>query len=142
MDDAKSVFERVAKMLDELYLKAEPGLRSEGFEVEERSARTYHYKNNHLFWSCFFLKTWLLDLDRARVTVHVSYGEPATLKTLPAVEVTWRAEVFREGQRSRTDEKGIAAYSTDDLQREGLAAIVLKAFTNGAALLVRCEVSQ
>ncbi len=77
MTYAEAEFSRAERILDDLVKKAENSLVRTGIQIEDQSARTYHYKNDHLLWSYWFSREWPVDVETARVTVRLSYGEPA-----------------------------------------------------------------
>lgn len=69
-------FRRIESRLDEMVGKAEPDFRSVNVRVQDCSDRNYHYKNEHRSWSHSFLKEWDVGVERARITVRISYTEP------------------------------------------------------------------
>lgn len=135
MDQIEAEFRRVEAILDGLLEPAGERLRSAGLHVEDRSARTYHYKNDRPFWSHAFLKDWLVDIENARVTIWLDYAEPVRLQDSPRLRLTWRAELFRQGQVSSIDKRGEALRTLDDLQRDGIAAAVIEALAEAAGCL-------
>lgn len=135
MERVESIFRRVEGVLDELLKKDDERLRSAGLVIEDHSGRTYHYKNDHLSWSQVIRKEWRVDLQRARVTVTLYYGEPAQPDELPTLTVTWRAELFQQGQESSIDKRGTFARSLQDVQQEGVAPVIDTAIAQGAACL-------
>lgn len=135
MDPIETIFRRVEAVLDGLLEHAREQLHSAGMQVEDHSARTYHYKNDHLFWSHRFQKDWLVGIENARVTVGLDYSEPAGLQDPPRIDLTWRAELFRQGQVSSIDQRGEAPLTLDDLQRGGIAVVIADAVAKGAACL-------
>lgn len=86
--------------------EAEVQLRAAALQLEDRSARTYHYKNEYLLWDHCFLAEWCVDADRARVTARVVYGEPVRPAATPELELSWRAELFQQGHEPRIDKRG------------------------------------
>lgn len=135
MEHPESIFRRVEGVLDELLKKDDERLRSAGLVIEDHSGRTYHYKNHHLCWSQVFRQEWPVDLERARVTVTLYYGEPAQPGELPMLTVTWRAELFQRGQESSIDKKVTFTRSLQDVQHEGVAPVIDTAIAQGAACL-------
>jgi hypothetical protein len=135
LKQVEAEFRRVEAILDGLLEQDEQRLRSAGLQVEDRSARTYHYKNQFLFWSHVFMKDWAVDVERARVTVRLDCGEPVQPGDPARIELTWRAELFRTGQVSSIDKAGQALRSLADLQQKGIAATVMEAIAEGAAWL-------
>lgn len=135
MDPAEVQFRRVESVLDELVGKAQNQLRSADMRLEDRSARKYHYKNNHLVWSYAFLKEWRIGTEKARLTVVLSYGEPVNSEAVPEIELTWRAELFQQGQESRIDTKGNSKCSLADVERYGILTLVNGAVQEGTAHL-------
>lgn len=134
-DPIETAFRRVETLLDGLLAHADTALRSAGMQVEDHSARTYHYKNDHLFWSHSFVKDWPVDIEQARVTVCLDYAEPVQPQDPPRIRLTWRAELFRTGQASAVDERAEAWLSLDDLQRAGIAAVIADAVRQAAVNL-------
>jgi hypothetical protein len=135
MDRIEAEFRRVESILDELLEQAGEPLRVAGLRVVDHSGRTYHYKNDYLFWSHAFVKEWPVDPERARVTAYLDYAEPMRLEEPPRVRLSWRAELFQQGQTSSVDERGESVLSLDDLQRRGIGAAVVEAVAEGAARL-------
>ena len=135
MDRIEVVFRRVESILDELLEQAGEPLRVAGLRVDDHSGRTYHYKNDYLFWSHAFVKDWPVGLERARVTVCLDYAEPMRLEEPPRVRLSWRAELLQQGQTSSVDERGESLLLLDDLQRRGIGAAVVEAVAEGAARL-------
>ena len=76
MDSVETEFRNVEEKLDLLLASEKRALCSAGFVVEDNSSRTYHYKNSHLIWIHSFRKEWLVDIERACVSVTLSYSEP------------------------------------------------------------------
>lgn len=132
---AEKQFREVEKTLDELLRKVEDQLRSSGLTIEDHSARTYHYKNDHLFWCYSFQKEWLVDVERACVTSRLSYGEPVGPNDAPEIKVSWRAEIFRQGQESRIDKRNEKNYSLQQVQQEGMSHLVMTAIEEGSSCL-------
>jgi hypothetical protein len=131
MDLREAAFRRVESTLDELVMRAEQDIRSAAVRAEDRSARTYHYKNSHLFWSYTFLKEWRVNAERARITVSLTYGEPVNPEAPPEVEIGWRAELFQQGHESRIDERGKSSCALADIERQGIASLVKGAIREG-----------
>jgi hypothetical protein len=120
-------------MLDALLAAALPQLAD--VQVEDRSARTYHYKNEYLLWQYSFLKEWHVDAETARVTVNLIYGEPVEPGAAAEAELCWRAELFQRGQESRIDERSGSRYSLADIERQGMADAIAAAIQEGTNCL-------
>ena len=135
MDSAEGEFRRVERLLDDLAAVAEKQLLSANVQSEDKSARTYHYKNDHLFWERMFLKEWRVESERARVTVNLMYGEPIHPSATPELKLSWRAELFQHGHESRIDKRGKSECSLSDIQQQGLAGLVLGAIHEGSGHL-------
>jgi hypothetical protein len=135
MEKAEKEFRRVEAVLDGLLERDAARLRSAGLHAEDHSSRTYHYKNPHLFWSHTFMKDWLVDVDKARVTIHLHYGEPVRPEDPPRIQLTWRAELFRQGQESSIDKKGETLHALAELKQDGIAAVIMEAIGEGASWL-------
>ena len=135
MDAIEQQFREIEKILDGMLRESEGQLRSSGIQIIDQSARTYHYKNDHLFWSYSFQKEWLVEVERARVTVGMSYGEPVRPNDAPEIKVSWRAELYRQAQVSRIDKKGEKTHSLSRVQHEGVSFFVNAAIEEGAACL-------
>lgn len=132
---AEKQFREVEKTLDELLRNAESQLRSSGLSIKDHSARTYHYKNDHLFWCFSARKEWLVDIEKACVTARLSYGEPVRPNDAPEIKVSWRAEIYRQGQESRIDKKNEKCYSLQQVQQEGISRLVMTAIAEGSQCL-------
>jgi hypothetical protein len=128
-------FRRVEAILDVLLGEDAGQLRAAGLDIQDQSARTYHYKNAHLFWSHTFLKEWRVDGETARVTIDLQYSEPFRPGDPPEIQLTWRAELFRQGQVSSISKRGGSLRPLADLQHDGIAAVVMHALAEGAACL-------
>ena len=137
MESAEAQFRQVEATLDDLIENATSSLRAVSVEVEEHSARNYHYKNDHLFWSYSFRRDWLVDGETARVTVRLFYGEPVQLNEAPELEFTWQAELFRRGQESRVEQRFARTCSLRELEREGISNVVLNAVAEASQYLPR-----
>lgn len=135
MDPIEIAFRRVETLLDGLLGQAAEQLRSVGLQIEDRSARTYHYKNGHLLWSHSFLKEWLVDIEKARVTACLDYSEPVQPQDPPRIRLTWQAELFRQGQVSSIDKRGEELLTLDDLQRDNIAVVISDAIAKAVACL-------
>lgn len=132
---AEEEFRRVERTLDELLAAAREQLRSAEVQLEDRSARTYHYKNEHLFWEHQFLKEWCVEGERARVTVCLIYGEPTQLDATPELELSWRAEVFQQGHESRIDKRGKLKLLLPHVQKHGIASLITGAIHEGRSYI-------
>lgn len=132
---AEKQFREVERALDELLRKAEGQLRSLGISIEDHSARTYHYKNDHLVWCFSFRKEWLVDIEKARVMTRLSYSEPVSPSDAPEIKVSWRAEAFRQGQESRIDKRNEKSYPLHQVQQEGISHLVTTATAEGSQCL-------
>jgi hypothetical protein len=135
MNPIETAFRRIETLLDELLEHAGEQLRCAGLQIEDHSARTYHYKNDHLFWSHSFLKDWLVDIEKARVTVSLDYSEPVRPQDPPSIRLTWRAELFWQGQVSSIDKRGEALLTLNDLKRDGIAVVIADAVAKAAVCL-------
>ncbi len=137
MDLVEAEFRNVEKRLDLLLASEKLAFSTAGFVVEDNSARTYHYKNSHLFWIHSFRKEWLVDVERACVTVSLSYGEPIEAKSgATCVDLGTRAEMFQQGRESRIDERTDSKVSLVDLERLGIFNVVTTAFEESARCLL------
>ena len=110
-------------------------LLADGFQIFDDSSRKYHYKNDHLFWDYRFQKEWLVDIEQACVTIHLTYGEPAQPKETPNINISWRAEVYRQGQESRIDESNEKIITLEDVKNKGISSLVINEFEEGAKKL-------
>jgi hypothetical protein len=128
-------FRRIESRLDELVGKAELDLRSQEVRVEDWSARNYHYNNSYLFWSHSFLKEWIVGVERARITVCLSYHEPLNPEGPCEIELSWRAELFQQGQQSRIDKGSKSTFSLADIERQGIYSLVEAAILEAKAYL-------
>jgi len=135
MKEVEAEFRCIERVLDDLLERDEERLRSAGLRHDDRSARIYHYKNDHLSWFHTFTKEWVVDVERARVTVGLYYGEPVQPQEAPKIELTWRAEQFRQGQESSIDKSGKATCAFRNVQEDGISAMVTKAVADGAECL-------
>src|SRR5579859_6787483 len=117
MESVEAAFRQTEGVLDELLKKDEERLRSSGLDIEDHSGRTYLRKNDPLSWFHIFRKEWRVDHEKARVTVTLYCGEPARAEDLPALTVTWRAELFQQGQESSIDKRGTFTRSLRDVQQ-------------------------
>lgn len=135
MDDIEAKFRNTEKILDQLLKTEEQPLLAQDVKIEDRSARTYHYKNQYLFWSHSFRKEWLVEAERACVTVHLSSGEPIQSNDPPIVKLDWRAELYSQGKESRIDKRHEESYSLAEIERAGITRLVMKAIQEGAACL-------
>lgn len=139
MDNAEVEFRHIERRLDDLVREAKAHFRSADVLIEDRSARGYHYKNDHLFWSICFVKEWRVDIERARVTVELEYGEPLAEGDTPVIELKWRAELFQEGQDSRIDRRGQSNCSLAGLERQGIFGLVEGSIREATACLPHTE---
>lgn len=128
-------FRRIESRLDEMVGRAEPDFRSANVLVQDWSARNYNYKIDHLFWSHSFLKEWDAGVERARITVRLSYTEPLNPEGPPEVELSSRAELFQQGQQSRIDKRTKSIVSLADIERQGIYSLVEAAILEGEAYL-------
>jgi hypothetical protein len=135
VEKVEAEFRRVEAVLDGLLQLDAGRLRSAGLHAEDHSGRTYHYKNDHLFWAHTFMRDWLVDVDRARVTIHLYYGEPVSPGDPPRLQLTWRAELFRQGQVSSIDKRGETLHALAELKQDGIAAVIVEAIAEGARWL-------
>jgi hypothetical protein len=135
MDQIEAEFRRVESLLDGLLKQAEEHLQCAGVRIEDHSARTYHYTNEYLYWYQTFMKEWPVDVEKARVTAGLHYGEPIKGGERPNLRLSWRAELFQQGQESSIDKRGETLRTLDDVEKDGLAATMLEAIAQGAAWL-------
>jgi hypothetical protein len=132
---AEESFRRVECVLDALLAAAKEQLRSADVQIEDKSARTYHYKNQYLFWDHGFLKEWRVEAERARVTVRLAYGEPLHLDAVPELEISWRAELFQQGHESRIDKRGKQQLPLSQIEQNGIASFVTGAIHEASSHL-------
>jgi len=137
VNPSEAEFRCVESKLDALVSDAEQALRLVEVQVEDVSRRTYHYKNEYLCWSYSFLKEWLVDVEKARVTIRITYGEPTDVRETPEVEFSWRAELFQQGQVSRIEKKGGFKRALLDVEQQGIAILVKGAISECEAYLPR-----
>lgn len=135
MNRVETEFRRIESRLDEMVGRAEPDFRSANVLIQDWSARNYHYKNDHLSWSHSFLKVWDVGVERARITVCLSYTEPLNPEGPPEVELSSRAELFQQGQQSRIDKRTRSIVSLADIERQGIYSLVEAAILEGEAYL-------
>jgi hypothetical protein len=129
-------FRLVERVLDDLVAAAQEQLRASAIQLEDRSVRTYHYKNEYLFWDHCFLAEWRVEAERARVTVRLTYGEPVRLDaTPPELELSWRAELFQQGHESRIDRRGGRKLTLAQVQEQGIESLVGGAIREGSCHL-------
>ena len=137
MNRVETEFRLIESRLDEMMGKAEPDFRSVNVRVQDWSDRNYHYKNDHLFWSHSFVKEWDVGVERARITVRLSYTESLNHEGPPEIELSWRAELFQQGQQSRIDKSSKSIVSLADIERQGIYSLVEVAILEGEAYLPR-----
>ncbi|PQO27870.1 hypothetical protein [Blastopirellula marina] len=135
MNPTEAAFRSVEHLLDGLVLAAKPELRANEVTLEDQSARTYHYKNEHLLWQFAFLKQWLVQTEQARVTVTLTFSEPLQPEPNPQLELSWRVELFQLGQMSRIDRNERERLQLTEIEQQGVAAWVLDAIQKGEASL-------
>ena len=136
MDSVETEFRNVEEKLDLLLASEKRALCSAGFVVEDNSSRTYHYKNSHLIWIHSFRKEWLVDIERACVSVTLSYSEPIEADSgVPYVDLSARAELFQQGRESRIEDRTKSKVSLVDLERLGILNVVTTAFAQSARCL-------
>lgn len=135
MNHVEAEFRRVESILDEIVSKAAPDFHSVNVRVQDESARNYHYKNQYLNWSHWFLKEWDVGVERARITVYLSYYEPLNPKAPPEIKLSWRAELFQQGQLSRIDKRMKSTISLAEIERQGIYNLVEAAILEGSAYL-------
>ncbi len=114
-------------MLDVLLTVAETELRGAGVRVRDGSARTYHYKNSYLSWSYSFLKEWSVGSETARITISFGFSEIFDVADVPNIRVEARAELFPQGRPSRIDERSESKRTLAEIERLGIARVVLDA---------------
>ena len=135
MNATEAEFRRVEEVLDDLVVAAKEPLRSADVQLEDRSVRTYHYKNERLFWEHCFIKEWRVEAERARVTVRLTFGEPIRSEATPELELSWRAELFQQGHESRIDKRGKLKLPLTHIEQQGIASFVTGAIHEGSGHL-------
>ena len=127
MRPEEAIFREVAAVLDSSLSSARTKLENAGIEIVDVSATTYHYKNHYLSWGVRLVVSSPQPFeDIARVTVHLSYGEPGSpTEHNPIDMVTW-AESFQIGQHSRFFDKKQVTIEREQLGNSDFAGMVLK----------------
>jgi len=136
MTPVETEFRDVEGRLDKLLTDAKSAFDSAGFDIEDSSGRTYHYKNEHLFWSHLFRREWPVDIARARVTIRLFYGEPIKAKCAPPeINVLWRAELFKLGRESDADKRKESKLLLSAVENLGIVNVVTKALDEASLCL-------
>ena len=137
MSPQETAFREAEVALDALVAAASNELAAKGVEIADNSARTYHYKNQYLFWSTHFTETWQVGYERARVTVCVTCMEPAEVADAAEVSATTVVEVFQTGQRSRVRKERETQIRWKRRRRTNLATFILDEMAWGRSVLSR-----
>jgi hypothetical protein len=131
MNSTESSFRSVAKVLDELVQSDLVNFSQDRVQVVEDSARSYHYKNPHLSWCYRFARQANRNSEIARVTVWISFQEPAHITDSPQIDISCRSEVFQIGKISRWETIDRESMSLKSLQSIGLHTLVSKLISDG-----------
>jgi hypothetical protein len=137
LKDAEQRFRVGEKILDRALEELRASTNLNGIVVQGAApgGRTYHYKNQFLSWDERFVRDKMHDFETERVTVALTYMEPADLAAEDSVSVLVRCEIFVPGQMSRVDHKTGYDVPLDDIARAGLAEVVAAAFVKGEQIL-------
>ena len=129
MNEAELLFRAAERKLDELLRRDEAALAARGVTITDRSGRSYHYKNEHLFWSYQFetRRARGSEIEKVWVVVSLREDEPDSLI------VWWRAEIFQIGKQSRWSITAEDVLPLEQAERHGLPSIVLGAIQEGEA---------
>lgn len=131
MFSAENIYRSYERVLDEDLNKHREKLLAENIEIIDNSARTYHYKNDHLFWSFSFIKKWAVDLETAQVTVLASYYEPASQSEKPLINLNKHIEVFSQGKELRISEREKLQIPMETYSSKGAGNIVREYIRKG-----------
>jgi hypothetical protein len=126
-------FREVEGWLDAQFAALQARLDAEGIVARDCSSRHYHYKNQILTWSFSFVRDAEMNGETERVTVLLTYSEP--LRDEGELTVLIRAEVFQRAQISRIDLRHEYVVELEQVRRNGLQALVMESFVQGAELL-------
>jgi len=131
MTEAEKRFREAERRLDEMLRSDEAVIAAGRVTISDRSARVYHYKNESLSWSYRFetRRARGSEIENTSVTVSLYEHEPDLLR------VCGLAEIFQIGQLSRWRSKTEALLPLGEVERGGLASIVLDAIRTGEELV-------
>lgn len=133
LEPAEAIFRQVERTLDDLVAAAREPLRSHGVQISELGGNDYACKGDYLGWSCRFETDWIVKIETARVTIHLSYGEPIPeeFDLPPQIELFWIAELFQLGCLSRLERRAKLLLPLRQLQQLGIAWLVTAAIQAG-----------
>jgi hypothetical protein len=131
MTEAEKRFREAERRLDEMLRSDDAVIAASGITIADRSARVYHYKNESLSWSYRFetRRARGSEIENTSVTVSLYEHEPDLLR------VGGLAEIFQIGQLSRWRSTTEALLPLGEVERVGLASIVLDAIRTGEELV-------
>jgi len=130
-------FRKVEARLDALVEGSRAALVSHALELEDSSAREYHCKNQVLCWQLEVRKNWVRDIERARITISMTYQEPFSEAEaeVPEVSVASRAELFQQSQLSRIDLRTKKTQPLHTIEHLGITAVIEAAISKAAESL-------
>lgn len=127
MNETEKRFREAERQLDEMLRSDEAIIAARGITISDRSARKYHYKNEHLSWSYWFETRRARGSEIENVWVRVSLYE----HDVSTLKVSRGAEIFQIGKLRRWSSGTEELLPLEEMAHRGLASIVLEGIQAG-----------